>query len=216
LVNEKFGTNYDPAVYNIWTSTESETDKAYGAGSDGASFTPQRNDGGMAARAMLKFVDKRNLEVNINGTGVFDAYRYEEVPYRKFMNWTGLTGVYIHSDFGDSPVSVGEQAFRGSDIGTFDSSTAVELKTIGTEAFLDCTGLLDIHLAPNLVEIGDRAFKNCTALNFIESHSPTAPTLGTDAFLNIASEGEVHTIKGSDYSSWASALPSNWTIIDDL
>lgn len=216
LVNEKFGTNYDPAIYNIWTSTEWETDKAYAAGSDGASFTPARTNDGMAARAMVKYVDKRNLEIDINGTGVYDAYRYEEVPYRKFMNWTGLTSVYLFTQFGDSPVSVGEQAFRGSDIGNFDSSNATELQTIGTEAFLDCTGLTAIHLGSNLAEIGDRAFKNCTALEVINSYAATAPTLGTDAFLNIASDGELHTPNGSDYSSWASALPVNWTIIDDL
>lgn len=63
---------------------------------------------------------------------------------------------------------------------TIDSKT-YDVKSIGDEAFMDCTGVTAIKIAEGVTNIGNRAFKNCTSLEQLDVPS-TLISCQYDAF----------------------------------
>ena len=57
------------------------------------------------------------------------------------------------------------------------------MKSIGSEAFYNCTGLISLHLPNSLISIGDHAFFNCSNLAVIAIPN-TLESIGNEAFLN--------------------------------
>ena len=53
-----------------------------------------------------------------------------------------------------------------------DMSSETENKpSIGSRAFMYCSGLTEIDISDNIVSVGDYAFYNCTALRHVYNHA---------------------------------------------
>lgn len=82
--------------------------------------------------------------------------------------------------------------------------------------FSGCTALTSVTLDEHCVRVGDTAFAGCTALGEINCHNPNQPTTyGT--FNTITSNtGELHIPVDANYTTFATDLGNNWTVVDDL
>ena len=76
---------------------------------------------------------------------------------------------------------IGDAAFKGTSVEILYMTESI--KTIGKEAFADCTYLKGIYLPEEIVSIGEYAFSGCTALNeFQLEFSSNLRTIGKFAF----------------------------------
>lgn len=82
--------------------------------------------------------------------------------------------------------------------------------------FSGCTALTSVTLDEHCVRVGDTTFAGCTALVLINSHNQNQPTTyGT--FNTITSNtGELHIPVDANYTTFATDLGNNWTVVDDL
>lgn len=82
--------------------------------------------------------------------------------------------------------------------------------------FSGCTSLTAVTLDEHCVRVGETAFDGCTALVLINCENPNQPTTyGT--FNTITSNtGTLHIPSGADYTTFATDLGNNWTVVDDL
>ena len=129
-----------------------------------------------------------------------------------FRGCTGLTSINIP----EGVTSIGEGAFEGC-----SSLTSIRIPegvtSIGAWAFDGCTGLTSIRIPESVTSIGNRAFRSCNSLKSISSLNTTAPTLGQLTFNGLPTNGTLHIKPGATgYNAWLSALPSGWTIVEDL
>ena len=89
--------------------------------------------------------------------------------------------------------------------------------SIGDGEFSNCIGLASINIPESVISIGDYAFGGCSSLKSISSFSTTTPTLGGGVFTGLPKNGILHIKPGATgYDAWLSALPSGWTIVEDL
>lgn len=102
------------------------------------------------------------------------------------------------------------QAFRECD-GIRAATFQEGVENIKLSAFADCTGLQTISLPSTLTNIGSYAFLRCSNLTGITCYAQTAPTI-SDSFGGVASAGTLYVPIDADYSTWISALPSDWNV----
>lgn len=108
-----------------------------------------------------------------------------------------------------STIIIGEYAFSGCD---FTSIIIPETVTIIEDyAFNSCMSLESITIPKAVTTLGDGAFTNCYNLLEIKSEAVIAPTIGQNTFKDVESGGTLLYPKGSDYSSWLTALGNGWT-----
>ena len=82
--------------------------------------------------------------------------------------------------------------------------------------FSGCTSLTAVTLDEHCVRVGETAFDGCTALVLINCENPNQPTT-YGAFNTITSNtGTLHIPSGADYTTFATDLGNNWTVVDDL
>ena len=88
--------------------------------------------------------------------------------------------------------------------------------------FYGCASLQTITLPSGVTTVNVGAFSG-SGLTTINCLSPTAPSLETvfdgvtsNTFLGLQPSGTIHAPSGSNYSSWASALPAGWSLVYDL
>ena len=167
-------------------------------------------------------------------TGLTSIYIPESVTsieYGAFANCSSLTSVYIPervtsiSGFsgctGLTSINIPESV---TSIAGFDGCTGLtsiripeSVTSIGVSAFDGCTGLASIRIPERVTTIEAWAFQGCTSLTSISSLNTTAPTLGREPFENLPTNGTLHIKPGATgYDAWLSALPSGWTIVEDL
>ena len=121
---------------------------------------------------------------------------------------TDLTSVTIP----DSVTSIGFQAFSACD-GLTSVNIPDSVTSIGRAAFMESSNLTSVTIGNGITSIGDKAFYNCGSLKEVTCLATIAPELGNLVFTNSYVWGGVIRVPiGSDYSSWTSKLPSNWTI----
>ena len=82
--------------------------------------------------------------------------------------------------------------------------------------FSGCTSLTAVTLDEHCVRVGETAFDSCTALVEINSHNVNEPTTYGAFNTIILNTGTLHIPSGSDYTTFATALGQNWTVVDDL
>lgn len=90
------------------------------------------------------------------------------------------------------------------------------LTTVKSYGIANNPELDNLAFGKYLTLLDDRALTDNPVLKTIYCWATTAPTLGVDVFNGIPTGGVLHIPNGSDYSSWRSELPADWTIIDDL
>ena len=88
--------------------------------------------------------------------------------------------------------------------------------------FIGCASLQTVTLPSGVTSVNVGTFSG-SGLTTINCLSPTAPSLDyvfdgvtRNTFLGLQPSGTIHVPSGSNYSSWASALPSGWSIVYDL
>lgn len=82
--------------------------------------------------------------------------------------------------------------------------------------FSGCTSLTAVTLDEHCVRVGETAFDGCTALVLINCGNPNQPTT-YGAFNTITSNtGTLHIPSGAVYTTFATDLGNNWTVVDDL
>ena len=96
-----------------------------------------------------------------------------------FINCTFAIGTTIYLN---SATEIDQSAFANTK--NLSILIAPELKTIGTDAFLNCTSLFAIYLN-NITEIEENAFANLTNLSTFSA--PKVEIIGSNAFLNCTS-----------------------------
>ena len=96
---------------------------------------------------------------------------------------------------------------------------------IWDKAFKNCSSLTSIDIPKKVANIGEEAFAKCSSLKSISSFNTTAPILDnsdTDGnpvsvFDGLPTNGTLHIKPGATgYDAWLKALPSGWTIVEDL
>ena len=151
-----------------------------------------------------------------------------------FNSCHSLTSIYIP----ESVTSIGNDMFGGcssltsinipnsvnsigsSMFGGCSSLTSINIpnsvNSIEHNAFEECSSLTSIDIPESVTSIGENTFDGCL-LTHISSLNTTAPTIGNDVFANIPTSGTLHIKPGATgYDAWLSALPSGWTIVEDL
>ena len=128
-----------------------------------------------------------------------------------FNSCHSLTSIYIP----ESVNSIGSSMFGGcSSLTSINIPNSVN--SIEHNAFEECSSLTSIDIPESVTSIGENAFDGCL-LTHISSLNTTAPTIGNDVFANIPTNGTLHIKQGATgYDAWLSALPSGWTIVEDL
>ena len=147
-----------------------------------------------------------------------------------FRDCQSLTNVIFETRSG--PLLIGDSAFANCRrLLVFDLPAAVELKSIGTQAFYGCTSLSGDFVIPSTVtNVGQKAFYNCESLMSIRFAEPTnspcgALTIGKSAFFGCTSvtnlylaqnvtEMEEAAFQGMSALS-SVCLPTNLTAIAD-
>ena len=130
----------------------------------------------------------------------------------------------ISIDIPEGITNIGEGLFGGC-----SSLTSIHIPesvtSIDSWGFSDCTSLTSISIPERVSTIGEEAFNGCSTLASISSFNTIAPTLSTtdsdndseSVFHNLPPNGTLHIKPGATgYDAWLSALPSGWTIVEDL
>ena len=102
------------------------------------------------------------------------------------------------TDFGGNifnVTSIADEAFKWTSIITFDTSNAKKLKSIGAEAFANCTLLTNVILREGISLMGTRVFANCSALKTVKVPS-TLRTIPEGAFEDCSSLDNVKLVNG--------------------
>lgn len=108
-----------------------------------------------------------------------------------------------------STIIIGKYAFSRCD---FTSIIIPETVTIIEDhAFNGCFSLESITIPKAVTTLGDGAFSNCYNLSEIKSEAVITPTIGQSTFTDVYDEGILQYPKGSDYSSWLTALGNGWS-----
>ena len=79
--------------------------------------------------------------------------------------------------------SIADEAFKSTSIKTLDTSKAKRLKTIGAEAFAQCTQLDNVMLREGIIAMGDKVFAGCTSLVVVKVPS-SIHTIPYGAFMD--------------------------------
>jgi len=109
-----------------------------------------------------------------------------------------LTVISTITDFSGNVLnvtSIADEAFKGTGIKTLDASNAKKLKSIGTEAFANCTHLSSLLLCEGVSTMGDRAFAGCTSLTAVQVPS-TLRVISKGAFMDCLSLNSVTLVMG--------------------
>lgn len=124
---------------------------------------------------------------------------------------------YYFFDASNKPIRIGLGGFSYEDT----PSRLVYLRVpdsvdwIGDFAFENCTNLSELVLPSGFTDFSFSSVEGCSALTKIVSYAPTAPYISGQAGgsrFNISQSGIMYVPNGSDYSAWASVLPTGWTI----
>lgn len=78
------------------------------------------------------------------------------------------------------------------------------------------TNLAEVTIGDFVQSIGANAFSFCRNLATINCYATTEPTIQGRLGSNMYATGELHVPSGADYSNFIAALPSGWTVVDDL
>lgn len=132
-----------------------------------------------------KFTYLKNTNGTVNLTGCQANKEVLDVR-NSISDWSGTTY---------NVVSIADEAFKGSGLKTLDTSNAQKLKSIGIEAFAECTQLANVTLREGISSMGTRAFAGCTALTSIQVPS-TIRTIPTGAFENCSALSNVNLVMG--------------------
>ncbi len=91
-----------------------------------------------------------------------------------------------------------------------DLSNCTSLKSIGSSAFFNCSGLTSITLPSSLTSIGSSAFIGCSGLTTIRIEATTPPTLDSiipsNATIEVPSASVGAYKSASDWLSHASKI----------
>ena len=133
------------------------------------------------------------------------------IPGYCFQYCTILSDITIKEGI----TSIGYRAFTRCD--SLSSITIPNsVVTMDGGVFMKYSGytqaLSSIIIGSGLTSVGSSCFDGCSLLNSITITAPTAPRLVTsNPFNGISATGTLYYPAGSDYSTWFSKLPSNWT-----
>jgi len=108
------------------------------------------------------------------GTGdkviIPEIYKVESTEYKVnaigdsvFEN-SGIKTILNHA----KDYSIGERAFKGTDLESFDFSSVV---SIGSNAFENCTGFTSIDIDENVESLGDNVFAGCSNITEVKTAS---------------------------------------------
>ncbi|MBR6490533.1 MAG: leucine-rich repeat protein [Muribaculaceae bacterium] len=133
-----------------------------------------------------QFTYLKNSSNTVNLTGCQAAGK-EIVEVRNSITDCGGTTYNV--------AGIADEAFKGKVIKTLDTSNARKLKSIGDEAFANCTQLTNVTLREGISSMGTRAFAGCTALTSIQVPS-TLRAIPTGAFENCSQLSDVNLVMG--------------------
>ena len=138
---------------------------------------------------------------------------------------SGATGTTLYNNDSYDVTSIASQAFKSSSIISLNTSTAIKLKSIGSEAFAGCTNLANISLIEGINYMGERAFAGCTSLTSVQVPS-TLHVIPQGAFEYCSALTDLHlllglsTISDNAFAHCSSlqtvALPRSLTLVEPL
>lgn len=136
--------------------------------------------------------------------------------YSALQEMHNLQSVTFHPDSQITSIAngmfVNDYALTGV---TFPSSVTTHQSSVEYPTFKGCSALTEVTFGENTETLGAGMFSvGNDSLTSITCLATTAPTLGGNDFDSITGNtGTLYVPAGSDYSTWASALGSNWTVI---
>lgn len=139
--------------------------------------------------------------------------------YSALQEMHNLQSVTFHPDSQITSIANGmftnDYALTGV---TFPSSVTTHQSSTQYPTFKNCSALAEVTFGENTATLGSGMFSQGNdSLVTIRCYATTAPTLGGSDFDSITGNtGTLYVPAGSDYSTWAAELGSNWTVSDTL
>src|SRR5574344_1726260 len=114
------------------------------------------------------------------GLQTIGASAFKHCSAAKFITTTGTPATQVKYN---TLTSIGDNAFSGCKLTSFDISGATNLTTIGEYAFSSCSGLTSVTIPASVTSIENYTFYNCTGLTSVTIPA-SVTSIGERAFYN--------------------------------
>lgn len=149
-----------------------------------------------------------NYAQNLERVDLREGNLIETIGSYMFTSSKSLSNIIL-------PDSIKEISYRGISATKLETITIPDSVTlIGEDVFSNNEELKEIIFGKSVQTLGNFAVERCTNLNLIISKCSTAPTIGDHCFYKTSETGTLYYPKGSDYSTWLTALGSGWTGVE--
>ena len=157
-----------------------------------------------------------DADITSIGYGAFVGCQFKSVTLPESVTSIG-DAVFIYCtaesiNIPNNVTSIGEAAFSISDIKQINIPEGVNV--IKPQTFMSCDSLESVVIPSTVTSIADKAFWGTGNLTSIVCKAKVAPKLGTNIFGNSSETGTLYYPQGSNYSTWITALPSTWTVVE--